>query len=413
MNIRLNLRGRVLGSRRLALVVFGALALGACEDLINDPVDGPPDEGNVPPVSAAPHTAVVAWNELARNLVAVHSTSPPVASRAYALLSVAQYDALKRLHDYAEDAGDELDAVAVSTASAAVLAYLYAVDANSLAMEVPAGQPARVSADQHSDYDISAAISAGKAAAEKAIERARTDGSDADWETEIPTGEDKWFSSLDPAVPPLLPGWGEVRPWLMESGSQFRSPPPPEFGSAEFVSALEEVREYSDNRTAEQVRIAEYWADGPGTATPPGHWNEIASELIEEYRPDATEAARVLAYMNMAVMDAGIACWDAKYTYWLIRPTQVDPEIELAVELPNFPSYTSGHSSFSGAASEVLSYFFPAEREELEAMGDEAALSRLYGGIHYLFDNDRGLEQGRAVAQLAIEKAEMEAAAQE
>jgi membrane-associated phospholipid phosphatase len=107
----------------------------------------------------------------------------------------------------------------------------------------------------------------------------------------------------------------------------------------------------------------------------------------------------------MAVMDAGISCWDAKYTYWLLRPSQADSTIALPIGLPNFPAYTSGHSSFSGAASEVLAYLFPDMTTSLRSMADEAGMSRLYGGIHYRFDNEVGLAVGRGIAQLAIQRA--------
>jgi membrane-associated phospholipid phosphatase len=110
------------------------------------------------------------------------------------------------------------------------------------------------------------------------------------------------------------------------------------------------------------------------------------------------------ALLNTAVMDAGISCWDAKYHYWLIRPPQADPAITTPVGLPNFPSYVSGHATFSGAASEVLSAIFPARRSRLRAMAEEAALSRLYAGIHYRFDNDVGLRMGRSIGALALRR---------
>jgi membrane-associated phospholipid phosphatase len=109
-----------------------------------------------------------------------------------------------------------------------------------------------------------------------------------------------------------------------------------------------------------------------------------------------------LALVNVAMMDAGIAAWDAKYTYWSIRPSEADPAITTPIGLPNFPSYVSGHAAFSGAAAEVLGYAFPAERAQLTAQADEAAMSRLYAGIHYRFDSEVGLRVGRAVGALAV-----------
>src|SRR5262249_21691528 len=151
-------------------------------------------------------------------------------------------------------------------------------------------------------------------------------------------------------------------------------------------------------RTPEQLKIAVFWGDAPGTPTPPGHWNGVAAELIAKQRASAprTEAlaelsaARTMAILNMAVMDAGIACWDSKYYYWYLRPSHADPTITLPVGLPNFPSYPSGHSTFSGAAAEVLDYFFPSEKARFDAMAEEASMSRIYGGIHYRFDGEQG-----------------------
>ena len=102
-------------------------------------------------------------------------------------------------------------------------------------------------------------------------------------------------------------------------------------------------------------------------------------------------------------MDAGIACWDTKFHYFMIRPSQADPSITTPVGLPNFPAYTSGHSDFSGAGAEVLGYLFPDDKASLWGFAEEASLSRLYGGIHYRFDGVAGLAQGQASAQLAIE----------
>lgn len=165
------------------------------------------------------------------------------------------------------------------------------------------------------------------------------------------------------------------------------------------------MRFICDNRTPEQLRIAEFWADGSGTATPPGHWNQIASDLIAARDLNELRAARIVALMNMAQMDAGISCWDTKYAYYLLRPYQADPAITTPVGRPNFPAYTSGHASFSGAASEVLSYFFPDQSGALRAAAEEAAMSRLYGGIHYRFDNEIGLERGRFIGGLAVQRA--------
>jgi membrane-associated phospholipid phosphatase len=373
--------------------------------------------------------AVLRWNELARGLVMKYRTSPPNASRLYALLSVAQHDALvlaaehhRRYRRPPPSALDprvkplfpaELtstypsDHAAVAAASAAVLGNVYRSkeQAATLEKKAAAHQTSRLLAGLSLRSDLAAGEKIGRAAAARVMERAKNDGSKRQipWPGEVPRGEGKWYSSESPPVEPLRPRWGYVKPWFLERGDQFRPPPPPDVNSPEFKTALDELRRYSQHRKPEELRIAQFWADGPGTVTPPGHWNEIASSQIQQHRLNELEAAQVMAYLNGTMMDAGIACWDAKYAYWLIRPSQADPTIALPVGLPNFPSYPSGHSTFSGAAAEVLGHFFPDEKERFAAMAEEASLSRIYGGIHYRFDSTEGLKLGRAVAQLAIE----------
>lgn len=242
--------------------------------------------------------------------------------------------------------------------------------------------------------------------AARVIARAQTDGAERTWTGIVPTGPGLWFSSQQPPAPPLLPGWRRVTPWLMSAPDQFRPAPPPAVDSPQLHTALAEVRQIAERRTPEHLRLAAFWADGVGTYTPPGHWNAIAAELIVQHRRSELEAARTLAFMNMAIMDAGISCWDAKYVYWFPRPSQVEAQITTPIGLPNFPSYTSGHAAFSGAAADVLGVFFPAYRDTLRAMAEEAAMSRVYGGIHYRFDSEAGLEAGRAIAHLAVQRAQ-------
>jgi membrane-associated phospholipid phosphatase len=149
------------------------------------------------------------------------------------------------------------------------------------------------------------------------------------------------------------------------------------------------------------AEIEEDWnvTSGPFTA---GTLNLIADGLIRENRSTEPEAARILAFANAAMFDSQIACWDTKFAYWTLRPSQADPGITLPIGLPNHPSYPSGHSCLTGSMMAVLSDAFPKERARLEAMVVEAGLSRVYGGIHYRFDIEVGAEMGRAAAALAL-----------
>lgn len=376
----------------------------------------------------------VRWNEIARSLVIKYQTDPPMASRVYALVSVAQYDGLVAAGANAErhsrpppgslDPGVTLldprsarsggavggaaaetapssyppEGAVVGAASAAVLAYLYPDEFAYLEGRLRDQEEALLLAGAAFPSDVEAGDLLGRRVAELVIDHARSDGSDLVGEVTVPVGPGYWTGD-----DPLRPLWDKVVPWTTEDISRYRPGPPPAYGSPEFVAALVEVRRIADSRTEEEHRIAEFWADGPGTYTPPGHWNAIASDLIADHGLTELLSAQTLAVLNIALMDAGISCWDAKYHYWLLRPWMADPEINTSVARPAFPSYTSGHATFSGAASEVLGCIFPDEVDEIAALAEEAAASRLYGGIHYRFDNDEGLESGRMIGRAAVE----------
>ena len=199
---------------------------------------------------------------------------------------------------------------------------------------------------------------------------------------------------------PIVRSLHGVRPFFLSSASQLRSPPPPAIGSPAFLADLAEVRAISDTRTAEQLAIARFWATGAGPFTA-ATLNLIADEMIRAHKRTEREAARILAYMNAAAFDAQIACWDSKLFYWLIRPAQVDPAITLPIGMPNHPSYPSGHSCVTGALLTVLGDAFPSERGRLDAMIEEAGMSRVFGGIHYRFDIVAGRAIGEGAAALA------------
>lgn len=199
-----------------------------------------------------------------------------------------------------------------------------------------------------------------------------------------------------------MPGWGKVKPWLMKSVEDFRAPEPPPYDSPQFQSALGEVRQIAESRTAEQLLLAKYWDLGVGAISMPGMWDQTGIDLMTDAGFSEPRMARALALSNMAMMDASIACWDTKFHYLVRRPTMVDSKIACAMDVPEHPSYPSGHADFSGAASAVLGYVLPEKAGWLNALAEQAAMSRLYGGLHYRFDNDTGLKQGRAVGQLAI-----------
>lgn len=261
--------------------------------------------------------------------------------------------------------------------------------------------------------DVTAGVFIGTELAKRALARARNDGmskaqtpkqkSDSIKESAIERLGWYWENLEEPPRPVgLAPMFGKVQMWSIPNVEDVRPEPPPAPGSAEFNKAANELKDIQKNMTPEKRKIANWWSDGLGSYTPPGHWNKFAKDFIIKYKQNPLRSARTLAYMNMAIMDAGIACWDAKYYYHYPRPIQAIPGFKTILGTPNFPSYTSGHSTFSSAASEVLSHIFPAESAKCQGWALEAAESRIYAGIHYRFDSEVGIAQGKDVASYTI-----------
>ena len=385
---------------RLGLAAIASLAL-ACQ----------PDNRPLGPLSASRSGVPFAeglsspgWQQTARNLVVLARLGPIPAGHAYPLLGVAQYLAVQRAEAAADVGGRallETDRGAVAGASVAVLSYLFPSQAQALEDSV-AAQANAGPGDPHPAFLAGEVI--GREVGAEIVARAMADGFTNPNTAVPPVGPGYWTSSAIPPQPVnggQLPG---VLPWFLTSASQFRPAAPPAFGSSEFAAALAEIRQISDTRTPEQVRIATFWALNAGTITGSGYWLELASQDIMEHGLSEREATHVFALVSATMADAGIGCWDAKLTYWFIRPWKADLAITVvpAVGKPNHPSYPSGHSCVSASAAEVLSAFFPEERADLEAKVIEAGLSRMYAGIHYRFDIEAGQALGRSVARFTI-----------
>lgn len=352
-----------------------------------------------PPLGAgADAPAAVSWNEVLLEIVAAHPWTPPHAARAYAYLGVAQREALLELAQGPGASSRVAARAAVATASVTILRELYPVDEERIARALRALRPRAGAFPARAQIDLGDA--AGARAAQRLVERARADGSHAPWEGELPSGEGAWFSNS--GEPPVAPLAGRMLPWSMASVEAFDPGPPPAFGSPAFLEDLGRVRAFSDQRSAEMTSIARFYEYGPGTPSPAGQYVALAGELILRHGLDELGAARTYALLGMAMADAGIACWHAKYEYMVMRPSQVDEAITLVVALPNFPAYPSGHSSFSGAAEVVLSALFPSEAPMIRAFAEENGLSRVYGGVHFEFDNQAGLELGRRIAPAVL-----------
>jgi membrane-associated phospholipid phosphatase len=168
--------------------------------------------------------------------------------------------------------------------------------------------------------------------------------------------------------------------------------------------------------TPEQKKIASFWAGGQGTSLPPGIWNEVVLRYLHEEPLSEPRAARVFALANVAMADAGVAAWDAKYAYWSPRPENAIRDIGLDrrwkpfLQTPLFPAYVSGHATYSAAISEVLAHLFPKDAADWREKGREAGISRIYGGIHFPADNVVGARMGKEIGGRVVEHAKRDGA---
>jgi len=370
--------------------------------------------------------------------------NPPYAARSYSYVAVAQFEALKAAWYYkyqynrpspsAVDSGIQAliqtnglpsypseDAVE-SGVAVALLSVLFPTQVNLINATAADQQQAALLSGKASASDISAGYALGQAVAAVFVTRAGSDGlknatgTAAQWQAladaATARGEIPWKSQENPPRPPMLPFFGQVKAWMMQPGDivNERPGPPPSTSSPQMAQQVAQVKATIQNLTRDQIAIATKWADGASSPTPPGHWNFIAETYITNAKLSEVRAARAFALLDMAMMDSAVACWDTKYTYFNPRPEQMDPTIKTVIGLPNFPSYESGHSTFSGAADTVLTYLFPSGKAYFDASAQEAAVSRLYGGIHYQIDNDTGLAHGARVGGYTVRFAQQDGA---
>lgn len=411
---------------------------------------------------------VLRWNEILRELVAKYNippyqnpdgtypvpnaanpfaypefpfANPPYAARAYAYITAAQYDALiassyyknlykrkspgkissnirllvpaSQVSDYAYPS----DEAVIAGVTTEILKLLFPTEIAYVQQKAYEHKLSRLISGASTRSDLDAGEKLGKLVASKFIARARGDragqagGNQALWSNLeqqcIAKGETPWLSQESPLRPPMLPRFGVVKGFIIDSLGVISGRPvaPPSTNSEDFKKQVAEVLWHSQHSTAEKYKLVDFWADGAGTYTPPGHWNAIACNAFLDQNLSEVKWARNLALLNMALMDAAICCWDVKYLYYTPRPSQVDPRIKTLTGLPNFPSFPSGHSTFSGAAAVILSHLVPSMADKFNNYADEASASRMYGGIHYRMDCEVGLAMGKAIGEKTVAKA--------
>ncbi len=379
---------------------------------------------------------VLTWNDRALAAIKATSSPPPVASRDLAILQVAVYDSLNAIdrtgQPYAVDVLAQPSAsreAAVASAAHRVLVALFPSQAATLDSQYTADLAAI--ADGKAEND---GIALGNNVADQILALRTGDGSAATVTYTPKTGAGFWQPTPPALAAALLPQWASLKPFAMTSSSQFSPSNVPALTSQQYTDAFNEVKSLGaatgSTRTTDQTNIAKFWADGAGTITPPGHLNQLAHVVADQQGNTMAQNARLFAMLNVALADAAIMAWNTKYATEVWRPitairaadtdgnanTTADTAWTPLLTTPPFPSYVSGHSSFSGAAAAVLAGFFgkdnisftlSSEDPSISARSftsfsqaaQEAGMSRIYGGIHYQFDNQDGLAAGKSLGQ--------------
>lgn len=362
------------------------------------------------------------WNEITLNQGVKNGAGSLNPARVLALVNVAMYDATIAAYDakytYNRLRPNELDPTletvipnprtptypsehaAVAGAAATILAHLYPDDAAFFASQAEAAAQSRLIAGVEYPSDVAAGLALGRAVGAKFIERAKSDGSDAQWKGSVPAEPGHWSGTN-----PINPTLGTWKTWVLTSGSELRPPAPLAYDSPELKKQMADL--VAITRTPKQTSDAFFWEYAAGGPRNFLFWNDQTNRKIFEYGLDANgpRAARVLALESIAYYDSAVACWDAKYEYWAIRPFQLDPNFKPQFTTPNHPSYPSAHSCLSSSAADMLAYLFPRDAQTLHALADQAGESRIWAGIHFRSDVTAGLALGRAVAQKVIERA--------
>jgi hypothetical protein len=382
-------------------------------------------------------------------------TSPPVSSRTYAYASIAAYEALRHEHPQLRSLAGQLNGLTEAPAPQAGEEYLPGVSGASAFLAVAEKlvfDPEIVTAHRDSlvrqlrsrgvprkVLDRSTAY--GEEVARHVLAWAEKDGikaARAASRLEIRREPGRWVPTPPAYMDAVEGNWGTLRPFVLTSGGQFEAPPHAEYdlreGSA-FRRQVEEVYEVRRTLTPEQAHIASFWDCNPFAVlpqghmmsadkkiSPGGHWLSVTRIALRKTDADLGRTAEAYAKVSLALADGFINAWNDKYRTVRVRPVTViheavDGEWQPLLQTPPFPEYPSGHSVISAAAAEVLTDLFgdgfaytdstnvrfgiPARSfTSFRQAAEEAALSRLYGGIHYRDGIDGGLVVGRSVGEV-------------
>lgn len=397
---------------------------------------------------------VTEWYDLIKTLtIETNGYTPPVAARAFGYTSIALYEALVPGMPNKVSLSGKLTDLSINTPLISGEVYHWPTVANEVLARMTQFFYVNTTEERllaivalKKKYDTAflaengivtheASIELGNEVADKILAWAETDGGkDAQFNNfpkdyVPPLGEQYWSPTAPNFQSALQPYWGKNRPFLksnIEGGAQPAAPPAfsVDESSVCYQRALE-VYTVTATLSPEQRMIAQFWSDDPiTTATPPGHSISILNQLIKENDSDLSVAAEAFAKLGVGISDAFVSCWKVKYETVYPRPItfinkHIDADWTPALGTPPFPEYTSGHSVQSGALAVILGSFFgdnyqftdrthenrtdidgtPRTFDNFKAMAEEAAISRLYGGIHFQDAISLGLEQGYQIGK--------------
>ena len=397
-----------------------------------------------------PQDVVGGWYRMVLELVRHTPTySPPVASRSFAYIGVAAYESIAAGSPVLRSLSGQLNALTTVPGRETGNAYDEAVVVNAAISATvqglfthtgPTGQRAIAAMDRKMGGDVADGLpddvvlrsrAYGRVVAEHILDWSQSDGGERvenmgfPFEFTLTPGPAHWVPTnrVSQQQTPLLPDWGKNRTFAMPDGATCGLPPPPAYSEApgsEFHDEAVEVFDAVNSLTPEQLEIARFWSDDPMLSpTPPGHWLSISLEVLDRQQADVVVTVDTMARLGVALADAFIGCWDAKFRYDLVRPITyihrlMDPKWEALLITPPFPEYPSGHSTQSAAAAYVLAGIFgenfafedsthigdglpPRRFASFWAAAEEAGISRLYGGIHFRSAIVQGLDQGKCI----------------
>jgi len=382
------------------------------------------------------------WTDLAFDLMSKGPADPPLATRDYALLEAAMADAVvtayhwKYEYDVQPPAGVTTmvpaspdpsypsEHAAIAGAASKVLAYLFPTETAGRFDQL-AGEAAqsRVDAGTNWPSDVEAGLALGRTVADHVITYAKADGAGAAWNGKRPAGVANTPAFWQPApgvvasAPPVDPEAGKWKAWVLSDNGAFRPPPPPAYTSTELKTAAQDAVEVKKNLTGDQKRIAMFWAGGDGSKTAGGITLDQAMGDIEKAgaqggpatRWTLPQQTRAMAMVAVALADAGIAAWDAKYVSWYPRPENtvrnlgVDRNYQPLLPTPRSPSYPSEAAGYAGAAASVMTYLFPDRAADFKARADEQTIAPVYAGGQWRFDSVSA-DAGRPIAGRVVDK---------